>query len=104
MFSFYSNRSFRKGNIRKFVYLIGEDYPWGISADCKVIAIILAMQKGYTKFYIFGTVVKDKAMTCKSSIANRIYARKENLLHQPLVENKNTIIPLHVKFGLVKFF
>jgi hypothetical protein len=83
---------------------------WQISGDLKVIAILLGLQQGYTKFCCFLCLWDSRARA-------RHYRQKDwpvrqslkpgthNVLYEPLVESSKIILPaLHVKLGLMKNF
>lgn len=86
------------------------DYSWRICGDLKVVAILMGMQLGYTKFMCF---------LCEWDSRNRAehYVRKmwpvrhcmlpghKNVIHEPLVDKDSIILPpLHLKLGLMKNF
>lgn len=85
-------------------------FHWRICGDLKVIALLMGMQPGYTKFCCF---------ICEWDSRNREehYKRKEwpirdrmqpghkNIIHEPLVHKDSIIMPpLHIKLGLMKNF
>lgn len=85
-------------------------YEWPICGDLKVIAILLGMQQGYTKYCCF---------LCEWDSRARLehYTRKiwpprlgfqpgtKNVSNTPLVDSQKVILPpLHIKLGLMKNF
>lgn len=87
-----------------------KDYSWNICADFKVIAIILGMQSGYTKYCCFLCLwdSRDREKHYHKQewpLRQQFIPGKDNVQHQPLVEKEKIIIPpLHVKLGLMKNF
>lgn len=85
-------------------------FAWKISADLKVVAILLGMQGGYTKFMCFLCLWDSRARDqhYKKKIwpkRNEFVPGKANILNAPLVDPKNVILPpLHIKLGLMKNF
>jgi len=85
-------------------------YKWNICADLKVIALLLGLQFGYTKFpcFLCEWDSKDKA----HHYVKRIWpARKileqghKNVKHHSLDESSRILLPpLHNKLGLMKNF
>lgn len=87
-----------------------EEYSWKICADFKVIAILLGMQQGYTKYCCF-LCLWDSRNKENHYIRKVWPPRKsftpgsENILHPPLVQQQNIIVPpLHLKLGIMKNF
>ena len=85
-------------------------HQWKICADFKVIAIVLGLQSGNTKFPCFlcewdsrerAQHYKKKKWPPRVNLA----PGQKNIVHEPLVAHKNIILPpLHIKLGLVKNF
>lgn len=86
------------------------DFKWKICADLKVVAILMGMQGGYTKYCCF---------LCRWDSRAKIdhYNQKDwpircdyeagwyNIKQTPLVDSKDVILPpLHIKLGLIKNF
>ena len=85
-------------------------YTWKICADLKVIALLLGLQLGYTKFpcFLCEWESRDKA---HHYVKKRWPARKilepghKNVKHHSLVESSRILLPpLHIKLGLMKNF
>jgi len=91
-------------------YIKYDTYKWNICADLKVIALLLGLQLGYTKFLCFLCEwdSRDKA----HHFVKRVWsARKifepgyKNVKHHSLVESSRTLLPtLRIKLGLMKNF
>lgn len=86
------------------------EYGWAICGDLKVIALLLGMQLGYTKYCCFLCEWDSRAR-------DRHYVQKEwplrqalspglkNVTNEPLVDPKKVLLPpLHIKLGLMKNF
>ena len=90
-------------------YVKYSEHQWLICGDFKVIAIIMGMQLGFTKYCCF---------ICEWDSRNRSVHYKErnwpkrkltpgfkNVLNEPLVDPSKVLIPpLHIKLGLMKNF
>ena len=85
-------------------------YNWQLCGDLKVVAILLGLQLGYTKYCCFICEWDSRART-------QHYVKKEwperqslepgtkNVKHVPLVDPKKVLLPpLHIKLGLMKNF
>lgn len=87
-----------------------QDFKWQICGDLKVIAILLGLQGGYTKYCCFlclwdsrdrGNHFVKKEWPLRSSFK----PGDKNVLYSPLVDPKDVILPpLHIKLGLMKNF
>lgn len=87
-----------------------KDHQWQICGDLKVIAILLGMQLGYTKYCCFLCEWDSRA---RSSHYNRkdwtpretLQPGEMNVQHSPLVDRSKILLPpLHIKLGLMKNF
>jgi len=85
-------------------------FKWQICGDLKVIALLLGLQQGFTKYCCFICEWDSRARSLHYS---RQYwsARKSlepgimNVENQPLVEPSKILLPsMHLKLGLVKIF
>lgn len=85
-------------------------YKWKICADLKVVALILGLQTGYTKYCCFLCQWDSRARTdhyikqnwCKR---NEFIPGQKNVKNNPLVPPDKIILPpLHIKLGLIKNF
>lgn len=87
-----------------------EKYQWQICADLKVIAILLGMQAGYTKFMCLFCLWDSRADELHYSTKNwpkrnSFVPGKENIEEIPMVDPEKVILPpLHIKLGLFKQF
>lgn len=85
-------------------------YKWKICADLKVIAILLGLQAGYTKYCCFLCEWDSRAR-------NQHYLRKDwpkrklltpglkHIKYENLINAENVILPpLHIKLGIMKNF
>ena len=85
-----------------------DENQWAICADFKVIAILTGLQLGYTKYCCFICLwdSRDRAHHYKRKdwpVRNVTIPGTSNIIHQPLVERQNVILPsLHIKLGLMK--
>jgi hypothetical protein len=86
-----------------------EDHKWQICGDLKVVALLLGMQLGYTKYCCFlclwdsrdrkSHYIKDKWPSRSLNPGER------NVQNEPLVDPNNILLPpLHIKLGLMKNF
>lgn len=97
-------------NMRILLKAIKYDaYKWKICGDLKIIAILLGMQLGYTKFMCFLCLWDSRANA--SHYKRKEWPRrnwtigKENVLYPQLVDPKDILLPpLHIKLGLMKNF
>jgi len=87
-----------------------EKYSWYICADLKVIAIVLGLQPGYTKFCCFlcewNSRDKQNHFIKKDWTPRDNYTPgNKNILYEPLVKPEKVYLPpLHIKLGLMKNF
>ena len=85
-------------------------YNWSICGDLKVIAILMGMQTGYTKYMCFicewDSRDRKHHYTKKNwPIRDRMQPGNKNVLHQALVDRDKILMPpLHIKLGLMKNF
>src|ERR1043165_8429011 len=85
-------------------------HQWVICGDLKVIAILLGMQLGYTKFCCFLCEWDSRARS--EHYKRKVWPSRKSLdpgtksvQHSPLVDPKKILLPpLHIKLGLVKNF
>jgi hypothetical protein len=87
-----------------------EKYNWNIYGDSKVIAVLLGLQLGCTKFCCFLCVwdIRDR----KHQYIQKQWNKRESLLpgHKSIVNTslinreKVYLPPLHIKIGLIKNF
>lgn len=85
-------------------------YEWNICGDLKIIAILLGLQLGYTKYSCFLCEWDSRAKSdhyVKQNWPKRdsFIPGQKNVLHPNLVDtNKVYLPPLHIKLGLMKNF
>ena len=85
-------------------------YKWQICADLKVVALILGLQTGYTKYCCFLCEWDSRARSdhyTKQNWPLRIgfVLGQKNIKNEPLVSPDKIILPpLHIKLGLIKNF
>ena len=83
---------------------------WSICSDFKVIAILLGLQTGYTKYCCFlcywDSLARDKHYTVKVwSERDSFELGQRNVAEDPLVDTKHVILPpLHMKLEIVTNF
>ena len=87
-----------------------KDHKWLICGDLKVVALVLGLQGGYTKYPCF-LCLWDSRADDQHYIKREWPSRQSlepgshNVLSHPLVEpNKILLPPLHIKLGLMKNF
>jgi hypothetical protein len=85
-------------------------YQWHIYSDLKVIAILMGLKKGYTKFCCFQCKWDSHARSVHYSKKNwplhkSLTPGRKIVAHQPLVNPCKVLLPpLHIKLGLIKNF
>ena len=85
-------------------------YQWEVCADFKVIAVLLGLQAGYTKYCCFlcewdsrarGTHYSRKQWPRRQSLTPGL----KNVIFKPLIKPSKVLPPpLHIKLGLMKNF
>ncbi|KAL0829765.1 hypothetical protein ABMA28_003252 [Loxostege sticticalis] len=97
-------------NIKSILDLIKyKDFRWKVCADLKVVAILLGLQGGFTKYCCF-LCLWDSRATAKHYTTkvwperSEFVCGKANVKHAPLVDPKNIILPPLIKLGLMKNF
>ena len=87
-----------------------EQHQWQLCGDLKVVALLLGLQGGYTKYCCF--LCEWDSRTRESHYVTKVWPqrkplepRKKNVQHPPLVDSKKILLPpLHIKLGLMKNF
>ena len=84
-------------------------HQWQICADLKVVAILLGMQTGYTKFCCFLCAWDSRDYKNHYCISvwppRHLEPGKQNVISIPLVDSHKILLPpLHIKLGLMKNF
>ncbi|XP_076035733.1 uncharacterized protein LOC143021852 [Oratosquilla oratoria] len=86
------------------------EFKWDVCGDFKMLAFLLGLQGGYTKYSCFLCLWDSRA---DDDHYNKVHwpPRVElqpgmlNVLRQPLVDSKKVLLPpLHIKLGLIKEF
>lgn len=85
------------------------EYEWFVIGDLKMVAILMGLQLGYTKFschLCLWDSRDDKNHFYVRTWPKRIFTvGKNNVIHEPLVKPEKIIPPpLHIKLGLIKNF
>lgn len=98
-------------NMKQLLECINYDkYKWQLCCDLKVVAILLGLQQGYTKFCCFICEWDSRARASHYVVRDwplrqRLEPGSKNVLHPSLVEPSKILLPpLHVKLGLMKNF
>jgi len=87
-----------------------DKFKWQICGDLKVIALLLGLQQGFTKYWCFTCERDSRARSHHYPRKDRL-ARKSlepgimNVENQPLEEPSKFLLPsMHLKLGLMKNF
>jgi hypothetical protein len=98
-------------NMKQLLDSINYDkFKWQLCGDLKVVAILLGLQQGYTKFCCFMCEWDSRAkarhyITKDWPLRQRLEPGSKNVLYPSLVEPSKILLPpLHVKLGLMKNF
>ncbi|GBO38402.1 hypothetical protein AVEN_86225-1 [Araneus ventricosus] len=86
-------------------------HSWHIRADLKVIAVLVGLQAGYTKF-VFAFCASGTVGTEKKRYIKKVWPKRQFLIpgvkngkNEPLSASKKILLPpLHIKLGLMKNF
>lgn len=86
-----------------------EQHKWQICGDLKVIAILLGMQLGFTKYCCFLCLWDSRDRKSHYKKVNwptrDLNPNEKNVVDKPLVDSKDVLLPpLHIKLGLMKNF
>jgi len=85
-----------------------DKFKWQISSDLKVIALLLGLQQGFTKYCCFICEWDSRARSLHYSrkywpVTKSLEPGIMNVENQPLVEQSKILLPsMHLKLGLVK--
>jgi hypothetical protein len=82
-------------------------YQWQLYGDLKVVAVLLGLQQGCTKFCCFLREWDSRAKTSHYKRRDRPSRQslERGIKHLPLVESSNILLPpLNIKLGLMKNF
>jgi hypothetical protein len=99
-------------NMKILIEAINYDkFKWQIFGDLKVIALLLGLQQGFTKYCCFICEWDSRARflhySRKDWTARKPLEQPEimNVENQPLVKPSKLLLPsLHLKLGLIKIF
>lgn len=98
-------------NMKQLLRCIKYDqHHWQLCGDLKVIALLMGLQGGYTKYCCFLCEWDSRARGShyvKRDWPLRLSLEpgKKNVLHPPLAESSKILLPpLHIKLGLMKNF
>jgi hypothetical protein len=86
------------------------DYNWKLCADLKVVALLMGLQSGYTKYCCFlcewDSRARDKHYIIRNwPLRESFTPGQKNVAHDSLVPKENIYLPpLHIKLGLIKQF
>lgn len=98
-------------NISSILHAINyKAYNWKISADLKLIAILLGLQGGYTKYCCFLCLWDSRARA--QHYKKKVWPKRSNFVpgerniqNSSLVDPMNVLLPpMHIKLGLMKNF
>jgi len=87
-----------------------DEFKWKLCGDLKVVALLLGMQLGYTKYCCF--LCEWDSRDKKNHYVNKLWHKRtsltpgeKNVVKPPLVLPENIFLPpLHIKLGLMKNF
>ena len=98
-------------NMKQLLRCIEYDqHQWQLCGDLKVVALLLGLQSGYTKYCCFLCEWDSRARSfhyIKRDWPLRLSMEPgiKNVQYHPLVESKKILLPpLHIKLGLMKNF
>jgi len=85
-----------------------DEFKWKLCGDLKVVALLLRMQLGYTKYCCF--LCEWDSRDKKNHYVNKLWPkrtsltpREKNVINTPRVLPENIFLPpLHIKLGLIK--
>ena len=100
----YENMKLMLGKIKY------DEFKWKLCGDLKVVALLLGMQLGYTKYCCF--LCEWDSRDKKNHYVNILWPKRtsltpgeKNVVNPPLVLPENIFLPpLHIKLGLMKNF
>ena len=86
------------------------DHNWGVSGDLKMIAFLLGLQGGYTKYSCFLCLWNSRAdeqhyLVKNWPVRKDLTPDSYNVLNSSLIKRSKILLPpLHIKLGLAKQF
>ena len=87
-----------------------EQHQWPLCGDLKLVALLLGLQGGYTKYCCFICEWDSRARAANYVRQNwpmrqSLAPGQKSVQHPPLVESEKILLPpLHIKLGLMKNF
>ena len=98
-------------SVRKLLEKVNyNEFKWDICGDFKILAFLLGLLGGYTKYSCFLCLWDSRAdhehyQKVEWPPRDDLHLGKLNVVRQPLVEPAKVLLPpLHIKLGLVKQF
>ena len=103
-----------KENYESMKLLLGkikyDEFKWKLCGDLKVVALLLGMQLGYTKYCCF--LCEWDSRNKKNRCVNKLWPKRKsltpgekNVVNPPLVPPEKIFLPpLNIKQGLMKYF
>ena len=98
-------------NMKQLLRCINYDqHQWQLCGDLKVVALLLGLQTGYTKYCCFlcewDSRARDSHYIKKDwPLRQSLEPGRKSVQHPPLVESRKILLPpLHIKLGLMKNF
>jgi len=87
-----------------------DEFKWKLCGDLKVVALLLGLQLGYTKYYCF--LCEWDSRDKKNHYVNKLWPKRtsltpleKNVVSPPLVfPEKIYLLPLHINLGLMENF
>ena len=87
-----------------------DEFKWKLCGDLKVVALLLGLQLGYTKYYCF--LCEWDSRDKKNHYVNKLWPKRtsltpleKNVVNPPLVfPEKIYLLPLHINLGLMENF
>ena len=87
-----------------------DEHEWLLCGDLKVVALVLGLQGGYTKYCCFLCEWDSRARTAHDvrlywPTCQLLQPGTQNVMHKAMVGSSNILLPfLHIKLGLMKNF
>ncbi|XP_050822620.1 uncharacterized protein LOC127057686 [Gopherus flavomarginatus] len=98
-------------NMKQLLRCINYDqHQWQLCGDLKVVALLLGLQTGYTKYCCFlcewDSRARDSHYIKKDwPLRQSLEPGRKSVQHPPLVKSRKILLPpLHIKLGLMKNF
>jgi len=104
----------KKGSYESLKRLLGkikyDEFKWKLCGDLKVVALLLGMLIGYTKYCCL--LCEWESWDKKNYCVNKLWSKRtsltqgdQNVVNPPLVLSEKIFLPhLHIKLGLMKNF